>query len=172
LRLFLTRALSLALSSPPPPATTRSASPATAFLAAASLRPGLLPRLALLLALPLLFARGRLLRPHPPLALGKTVREILDLIGRESIEHFLDQVPGFLFAGSFHIEVRNNREEQGPGRRGRTYPSSGIVLVVAHTLRGQGFEQRSRALVHLFQGGPTSFKNSGSVKVRHKVFTI
>jgi len=115
LRLFLTRALSLAVSSPPPPATTRSASSAPAFRAAASLRPGLRPGLPFLLALPLLFARGRLLKAHPRLALGETVREILDLIGREGIEHFLDQVPGFLFVGSFYIEVRNDGEVRDPG---------------------------------------------------------
>jgi len=56
-----------------------------------------------------------LLKAHPRLALGETVREILDLIGREGIEHFLDQVPGFLFVGSVYIEVRHDGEVRAPG---------------------------------------------------------
>src|SRR5712692_2859814 len=111
---------------------------------------------------------GSLFGTHALFTGSDTVREILDCLGRQGIEDFLDYVRGALFVARLDIEVGNDRERQGGSLWRRSESATRVMLVIAHPGMTDGLEQRRRGTVRLCGRGAAGFKNSNRVKVRHK----
>src|SRR6266849_1477820 len=103
---------------------------------------------------------GALFGPHALFTGSDTMREILDFLGRQGIEGFLDYIRGALFVARFDIEVGNDGEGQGGSLLRRAESTTRVMLVIAHPGMTDGLEQRRRGTVRLCGRGAAGFENS------------